>query len=297
MRAANLCRTFVGWLVLLSVAAVGRGADPLTERARDVLRRAFQEEKGWTRIHAAEALLVVSDAETVRKEFGEPVAAEGARPERIGIWRVRAALAQTPEERTRWVRQIEAVAVDAAAKDQLQGIESLAKLGERPGAAVLAAAHRLAEKGDAESLYPMWLEHLAGDTGAVKRIARRLSSPVPAARLRAAYVLRKIKPDDPEVRQALAHAAGSEPPETMAYPFVLGAALLLGADPAQAAGWRATLEKLATTSAAGARYEADQVLMQVRPAPDEALFRPGLDGTGDVRIGAAWAILALAGRR
>lgn len=294
MRVADLHRWVWGSLALLAAAGAVQGADALAAQAHEILRQAFRQERGWTRIHAAEALLAVGDAEVLRAELGGPAPEENAQPERIGIWRVRAGLACTPAERAVWVRRIESVAADAAAKDQLQAIESLAKLGGPPSPAVLTAARRFAEKGDAEGIFPMWLEFLAGDTTAVARITAKLASTVPAARLRAAYVLRRLQPDDANTRQALAHAASVEPRDSMAYPYVLGAALLLGADPAQAATWRARLEELAASGGPGARYEADQVLMQVRPAPSPARFRTGLEGAGDVRIGAAWAILGLA---
>ncbi len=285
------------WLwFLLALAGMGsaaRGADDLRERARGALHAALQEETGWTRVHAAEALLAVGDPEPVRQALATPDRDESRLPERIGIWRVRAALAREPGEKALWIKRIEEVATDSAARDQLQAVESLAKLDCRPTAAVLVAARRLAALGDGESVFEFWLQHLAGEPGALRQLAGRLDSPVPAARIRAAYVLRRLRPDDPGVRCALARAAAAEAPTSIAYPYVLGAAWLLDADPAQMAVWRAALERIATSGAPGARYEADQVLMLARLGPTPDFFRAGLEGTGDVRIGAAWAILTL----
>jgi len=282
--------------VSCAALAPALSAETLAERARAALRRSLAEEGGWTRIHAADALLALGDAGPVRAAFLPAAAGEERLPHRIGLWRVRAGLARTPEERTPWIALIAAAAADPAGPDRLQAVESLAKLGVPPAGAALAAVRAMAEGGDGERGYALWALHFAGEPDVPRRIATLLRSPEPAARIRAAFVLRQLRPADPEIRAELAAAVAAEPAESVAFPYLLGSALLLRADPAQPPGWRTALERIATSGAPGARYEACQTAMRLEPPPEPALFAAGLGRDGDARIGAAWAILFLAAR-
>lgn len=284
--------------VCLSAVTPAFAADAPTEalaqRARTVLVDALNTEKVFVKVHAAEALISLGDKETPHRVFAaELPAANDIKPYRIGVWRVLAGSSATPQERAEWIARTEAVSLDPTTMDRLHSIESLCKLGHVASAPVRAAVESMAKAGtDAEAVFPRWLLHLAGDRTALPAIVATLASEDPAARLRAAYVLRWLKIDDPATRAAIARTADKEPATAIGYPYILGAAVQLNADPARVPVWVTALEKIIADGATGARYDACQTLMLRYKPADLARLVPLLDHPdGDARIGAAWAIL------
>jgi hypothetical protein len=259
---------------------------------------ALAQEKAFVKVHAAEALIALGEKEAPRRTFlAELPAANDARPYRIGVWRVLAASSISTQERAEWIARTEAVVVDAATMDRLHAVESLGKLSHAPRDQVRAAVETMAKGGDAEAVFPRWTLHLAGERAALPAIVAALESTDPAARLRAAYVLRWLNVNDAATRRAIARAAGRESPMAIGYVYVLGAAVSLDADPARTPAWVAVLEEIISNGSAGARYDACQTLMRRYSVGELSRLAPLLDHPdGDTRIGAAWAILHVTGR-
>lgn len=282
-------------LCVTTAAALAASAQehPLASRARTVLNEALATEKVFVKVHAAEALIALGEKESPHRVFrAELPAANEVRPYRIGVWRVLAASSASPQERANWITRIEAVALDPSTMDRLHAMETLGKLGHATGGRVRAAAEAMAKGSDAEAVFPRWVLHLAGDSTALPAIVAALDSADPAARLRAAYVLRWLNINDATTRAAVARTAGREPPTAIGYAIVLGAAVSLDADPARTPAWVAALEQIIANGSTGARYDACQTLMRRYTAADLARLAPLLDHPdGDARIGAAWAIL------
>ena len=176
------------------------------------------------------------------------------------MWRVLALSSASARERAEWIVRIESVAVDPSAMDQLHAMETLGKLGHASTGPVRAAAATMAKGSDAEAVFPRWVLHLAGDQSAMPAIIAALDSADPIARHRAAYVLRWLKRNDATTRAALARTAEREPPTSIAYTAVLGAAVALDANPARTPLWLAELERIVAEGATGARYDACQTL-------------------------------------
>jgi len=267
-------------LVTMAAPAAGdsRAADDaLSARARDVLHRIAATDPGWVRIHAVEVLAAYGEGPSMRKIFlGEAKAAE-ASPQRIGIWRVLAATSPTTAERVAWIGRIERVSLVPGDPDRLRALESLGKLHYILTGSSLQAARAL---------------QLAGDSTALERLGHLLAAKDPVARQRAAYALRWLRPDDPALLRRLARAADNEPPGSVAYPFLVSAALSLNADPEQASFWQAKLERLAVGSSADARFEASQALMPYCTVSTLPLIAGLLDDPdNNTRVGAAWTIL------
>lgn len=122
------------------------------------LRELLHTQAEWVKVHVAEFLIwenrYVDEVRTVflqeEKEFGK-------QPRyRIGIWRVLAQAAKTPEERKRWTDRIRAVYDDPACTDRLHAIETLAKLR------IPVDVHRdwiagiQADRIDAFTVYKLW---------------------------------------------------------------------------------------------------------------------------------------------
>lgn len=293
--AASKIFAGLGLVLMVSTPAVATDSI-LPERARAVLLRALREETGWIRVHAAEALVAVGETREARAVFSGELPQIEASPFRIGAWRVLAATAVTAAERTAWIDKTQAVFLLPAAPDRLQSIESLAKLGVVVVGPVLDKSRSLATTApEAEQPLGLWALHLAGDRTALDRTAALLGSTDAVARLRAAYLLRRLRPDSAAIRARLGAALATEPADSIARPFLLSAALSLAADPVGLPVWRAEARELLARSAnAGAIYELCQTLMEQDAPADAARFTPLLDHAGaDARIGGAWAILRL----
>ena len=280
---------------LLVTSCANRTAprNPLADRSRQVLATALADETGFVKVHAAEALIALGSAEAARATFLEELAvANDVRPYRIGVWRVLAATGPTPLDRAQWIARLEVVVLDAAASDRVHAVESLGKLGHAPTGSVRAAIEALARGPELDAVFARWVLHHAGDPTALSAIVKALESKDPRARLRAAYVLRWLNIRDAVTLAALARAAAREPEDAVGYPYVLGSAVLLEADPERTSQWVAALERVLTQGSTGGRYDACQTLMHRSTRADLGRFTPLLDhAEADVRIAASWAIL------
>lgn len=273
-------------------------AEALVARARSTLDEALKTEQGWIRIHAAEALIALGGHERMRRLFEAELPAWENSPYRIGAWRVLAATASAPEDKAAWIARIEKVFLDPTSPDRLQAIESLCKLRHVLGGAALAAAREMEGRvAPADALFPLWALCLAGEDHALERLAGSLASPEAAVRRRAALVLRWLAPPERWIRRELARAADVEPASTVASPYLVSAALWLDVDAGRRAAWRARLEQHLMTGPAGVRLEACQTLMRIYAPRDLSRVVALLEHPeGDVRLGAAWMILAVMAR-
>ena len=265
---------------------------PLQARAIAHLEAAMTKEDGLPRIHAGDALVAVGDPLPAHASFASDSPANGNPAYRTGVWRIRAKSAQTPAEKAKWVGRLESVAVDPAAKDRLQAIEGLGKVGAPISDATRKVLRALADANGRERPFCLWALAANGDPMTAPKVMVLLDSPFDVDRLRAAYILRHLRSTDPQILTAVAKAAAHEPEGSPAWIYVQGAALVLHADPANNATIRDRVWKTYLGGAAGERYEAAQALGAAKAVPESA-FEPALKESGDPGIGAAWAILAL----
>ena len=272
----------------------GVRASATAVQAWELLWRTMGErDAGWSRVHAAEALSHLGHAAQV----GQPLTAElptwENSPQRIGAWRVLAAGAASPAERRGWLERIEGVARDPAAADRLQAVESLGKLGEGVTGTTLAAvrAHAAAIPA-ADALFPFWVLHLSGDSAGTRGLLTGLGATDPAVRRRAAFIVRRLSPLAAEIKAALTQLARTEPATTVAYPYVLAAALAHDVGPVRPEVSWTELERVWAAAPGPVRLELSQVLMprQTRATADGLAihFTAAEPGT---RIAAAWSFL------
>ena len=285
---------------LSAVRSAGAGEAPAT-RACAVLQDLAQSGTDWPRIHAAEALIALGEKASVEAQFHAAEPALARSPCRVGAWRVLACAAATPDDRRRWIAKIEAEFLDLGSSERTNALETLCKLGWRLDAREVAAARVLLEhSGPDDRNLLHWNLGLGGDPDALAALAAALASTDLELRGSAAYALRWLEPPDPATRRAVELAAGREPADTAAYPYIVSAALSLIPGSTHAAAWRRELERVIATGSAAARYEAAQALMLQYEAAHwpEALFVPLLDAPeADARIAGAWTILHVAGTR
>lgn len=269
----------------------------LRDRARASLVRSLAEEQGYVRVHAAEGLAVIGDGAQAREAYLRDLPALEAGAARVGAWRVLAITARTAAERMEFVEKIGRAFLVPGATDRLQALESLCKLHAPIVGPVFDEAVRMSVGPEGERPLAFWALHLGGEETALARLVALLGSATPLVRLRAAYALRWTGLTDAAGLTTLAAVTDVEPADSVAYPYLLSAALAVSASPERAAAWLERAIVVLRTGNAGARYELGQTLAahaQLWPALDvEALER----SAGDERIGAALLAWTLASGR
>ncbi|WP_164103678.1 sodium:solute symporter family transporter [Candidatus Laterigemmans baculatus] len=314
----------------------------LVATLRDALTEPPAEASPWVRIHAAEALLWHGDRELVAEVFaptgdnlaGDNLAGDNLagglatdEPEvRIGVWRIRAQLADQPALRQERLEPIRQALRDPAGPDRVHAAEALAKLGASLTGEDRQAAEQLADSPDpAVAAYALWLLADAGETAARERLLGLLEAEDPIARLRAAFAIRNLQqPPTASERARVEAAAASEPNDSPAKVYLLGTAWLLtprgglaaGNEPAAEStaqeadlasqeadlaspgrsrnGWGDAVRAQLTSPATGDRYAAAMAIGDGGDWSDVDQLRPLLESDdADVRLAAAHAILRI----
>lgn len=244
-------------------------------------------------IHALEALVELGGQEKVRRLLRARLPELEQSAIRVGVWRVLAGMAAGAEEQAFWSAKIEAAFLDPQAKDRLQAIESLAKLGQVRSPRVIAAARTLrSELPEPDAIFPLWALVVGGDAGALTQLVGSLQSPDANVRRRAAYVLRWVRPSAEWARRSLVRALDEEPAGTLPQAYLLCTAISLELAPARSADWAAMLEAFLPQASPGLTLEACQALRLVQGPAEIVRLAPLLEHPhGDARIGAAWALL------
>lgn len=126
------------------------------------------------------------------------------------------------------------------------------------------------------------------------RVVAALGDADAVARLRAAFVLRFTETKEPAALAALRAAADREAEGAVSRAFVVGAAFALGASAERMPAWREILEGTARRGPPAEAYEALQALRRRGGRLELERVRPLLGAThGDVRVAAAWLMLAV----
>lgn len=274
-------------------------ASLLRAKADAVLLDVFHAQEDWASIHAAELLVELGRGDSIRESMLRRMDRFEKAGTRVGAWRVMSMI-QGDSGRNEWSEKLERVFLDAAAADRLQAVESLAKLKHPLGGKAREMAARLATQL-AESdrvVLPLWAMAASGDPRALESFIGLLRSPDVATRRRSAYALRRLRPESNVLRVAILEAQKKEPADTIAYPYLLCTALDLNLDPAKTQAWFEALQSVAATAAPKVKFEALQVLADhYGPADAATLVPPLQDADGDVRAGAAFALLGIADRQ
>lgn len=284
-------------------------SDALQNQCLQELRTVLKTEQEWIKVHAAEYLLWLGEPAGVQEVYlNELRQFETKTPYRIGIWRVLAQAATTPEEKKKWTDQIAAAFKDPNGPDRIHAAETLAKLGISPKT-VDAEATRLAIAGEnrALSLYTLWGASLSdAKTAATNRqtflklaLARNEET---APRKLGAFVLRKLGGLTTAEWKQLAESALSEPISSgLQLNLVHGALVTASAKAVQSEPYRLLRVKLLAaqhSSAVGDLLELTAALAEKGIAADVPVLVPLLKHeNADVRAGAAYAILKIKSRK
>ena len=297
---ALLCLAITG-LVAGSVGSVF-AAEPDTrlddverQQLLSLLRETMHQQQGWVRIHAAESLLWHGHATEVAAAFAEEVETSEP-PYRIGVWRVMAQAAPTPQQRDQCLDRIRQALRDTTGPDRVHAAESLAKLRAPLTAEDRQAAEELAASPDpATAVYPLWLLYQSGDRAIRGRFFEIVRADAPIARLRAAYVIRHLEGTLSESEHStLLEAIAVEPDESPATAYLLGTAWLATPPGTERGVLSDTLRHLITAGTPGDRYAMATVIGEAGTQEDESALRALLvDEDADVRQAASNALLRI----
>ena len=270
--------------------------DELRERAVKTLRDAMVNEPRWVKVHAAEHLLSLGYPQDVAVIFMQELELFGSEPEyRIGIWRVLARAAISPEEKESWIANIKEAFLDENGSDRLHASETLAKLDVVIDAENRPAYFDAAEKGDGpfEAFTRCLLIH-SGESDQESVLADLLGAPDERTRQCAAYALRHVDTVSPDTLERLAATWESESGDSLAKVYLLGSLYQHTSDGIEAAELKVKLLRYAQTGNKGQKYEAIAVLGEKGDESDLPTLIALLDDPeADVRVGAAHAILRI----
>ena len=133
--------------------------DEVRQRCVGVLRHVLAQEKGETRVCAAEFLLTLDYRDGVVEAFAAELPKADTQPgARIGVWRVMARAATDDKRRAVWIAKIREVFLDTAAPDRVAAIEALAELGYqvRPAGDAQLTHEALQDQGPL-AVYARWV--------------------------------------------------------------------------------------------------------------------------------------------
>lgn len=287
------------FLLFLAVAPI-LPADSLTPRAEQVLTRVLESGPSTEQIHAAEVLIQFGRAPQVFSFLNREPQRHDATPiYRVIYWRALAGASASATERQAWVEKIWAVIAAPGLPDRLHAVESAAKLGESVPASLVPALDAwscVAVERDA--VFLSWLLLPAHRPDNFPQIlVSWLDSPDEITRLRAAYILRWLKPRDGLMLGALTRAANATSDLRLSSAIILGSACILRASPSNTAMWRRRLEAIVTGGEPPAIYHALQGLMTLYTLEDLPRVAALLDHPdADVRVAAAWTVLTVESR-
>ncbi|MGV3560246.1 hypothetical protein [Larkinella arboricola] len=286
-------------------ASVQALPDTLRNQCLQELRTVLQTEQEWIKVHAAEYLLWLGQPAGVQDVYLNELRQFATKPQyRIGIWRVLAQAAASPEEKKKWTDQIAAAFKDPAGPDRIHAAETLAKLGISP-TTVDAEATRKAIAGESRplSLYTLWGASLADSKAAAANRQQFLTLALnrqeeAAPRRLGTFILRRLGGLSAADWKKLAEAALSEPISSGVQLNLVHAALVTASPSVtRSEPYRLLRIKMLAakqSEAVGDRLELVTALAETGRPADVAVLTPMLKHeNADVRAGAAYAILKI----
>ncbi|MRS60460.1 HEAT repeat domain-containing protein [Larkinella terrae] len=278
-------------------------SDALRNQCLQELRTVLRTEQEWIKVHAAEYLLWIGERAGVQDVYLDELQKFSTKaPYRIGIWRVLAQAAATPEEKKKWTDQIAAAFADPNGTDRIHAAETLAKLGISP-TTIDADATRKAIAGENRplSLYTLWGATLADAKTAPANRRKFLDLALnrqeeAAPRRLGAFITRKLGGLTSAEWKQLAEAALAEPAASGLQLNLVHAALVTAsAEARRSEPFRLLRIKLLAAQqspAVGDQLELVTALAETGLPADVAVLTPLLKHeNADVRAGAAYAIL------
>ncbi|NLE37970.1 MAG: hypothetical protein GX621_08090 [Pirellulaceae bacterium] len=213
--------------IAASPQGIEEGVSPeLRRRCLGIIRDTLRDASLWPKVHAAEYLIWLDHSEGVEEVYLGELERSGDEPEyRIGIWRVLAQAATTPEARSRWIDRIVEAWRNPNSPDRGHATETLSKLGHAMPDRDRSVLARDAESDDPIlQAFARWLELNSGRADGMQRLAELLDSEEATSRKLAAFALRWQDELPVETRNKLVTTALHEPADSPARLHLLSSA-------------------------------------------------------------------------
>jgi HEAT repeat protein len=261
----------------------------------DLLMEELNTQRGWSAIHAGDALIEQGEIAAVTSWLTQPVFSSESFP-RVGLLRLQAACLHARAEA---IESLCRILIGPVAEDRLVAVETLAKLAVDLSPPTIAAIRLwLANSDEATRPFLHWSlmaspsislpsEHEAA-------LVKLLESDDPIARLRAAYVFgRQTEPGVPAIASLNARLA-TEPLDSPARVYLLCAALSHDASHAGRQELKRRLHHYLLHGSSNEQHEAAKALGRHGDQQDAIWLRPLLGSPHALaRIGAASSLLNL----
>ena len=267
----------------------------LRQRSLKTLTAALEKQNGWTKVHAAEALLSLDYPHGVAQTFGRELALNGNEPKyRIGIWRILAQASRNDQQREQWLDKIRAALLDPTGQDRIHAAEMLAKLGYKVRGPEAEAFDLVARTGPGPlTANVRWIFANSGQVEDETSLVTLLQSNDPETRFDAAYAIRYLPKLSPGNWNKLAAVARNEPTNSDGRVYLISAAFVQ-APLDEKMRCKTELLKYAQHGTKDDKYEACAALAKLGRAEDLPLLTRFLDDNDpDVCVGAAQAILRI----
>ena len=316
MKLPQLC--YLTFLIFLAFAAAacspasqekGVVSDSLRTEALQTLRDNLKTQSRWEKVHAAEYLLWLGYPQGVQQTFEEERQRfELISPYRIGIWRILAQTAHTPEEKNSWVNKILQAFANPEGTDRIHAAETLAKLKVSPSDTHAGITKKAINSEDAilatytgwASLYTTATESTQNERNYFFTLIRDDDARV---RRLAAYAIRQMPPLEGHQWHQLLQTALSEPDTTPAKINLLSAAIVTApSDSSQSEMYQQARQELVQTSKpriVAEQTEMISALAAVGSSSDLPMLTEVLrsNDSADLQSAAAYAILSISARQ
>ena len=283
-------------------------SDSLRAEALQTLRDNLETQSRWEKVHAAEYLLWLGYPQKVQQTFEEERQQfELVSPYRIGIWRVLAQTAHTPEDRIRWVNKILEAFADLEGTDRIHAAETLAKLKVSPSDTHAAITQRTINSKDASlATYTGWASLYASAESTPNErnnFFELIHDDDAQVRRLAAYAIRQMGSLEGQPWYQLAQSALSEPDTSPAKINMLSAAIVTApSDSTQSETYQQARQKLVP---GGTLTMAEQTeMISALAAVGSTTVLPMLtellqsdEQPADLKSAAAYAILSIDARQ
>ena len=291
------------WTGLWAGSAQGAEDPPpvnaeVRQRCVGVLRHVLAQEKGETRVCAAEFLLTLDYRDGVVEAFAAELPKADTQPgARIGVWRVMAQAATDDKHRAVWIAKIREVFLDTTAPDRVAAIEALAELGYqvRPAGDAQFAHEALQDQGPL-AVYARWVLANSGKEDDLDRLADLLTSADPGTQAKAAGAIRQMKGLSPHAQTRLAEITEATSGSGLAG-VCLRCAQCVHAPQADRLRHLTEVARFAQSTSAEESRVAGQTLAQVGRSEQAPLLIRLLDSErAEIRAVAAYALLRISRR-
>jgi hypothetical protein len=195
-----------------------------------ILQKTVYSQGFWVKVHAIEFLADLGYQKDALRYTNEELASFDSIPEkRIGFWRCKYKLSDQENDKTQWFEKIKNAYLDRNGPDRIHAVETLAKLGFSLKNVDAELVEKDLKSQTALGHFTLWGNILPAKSGGspdFERLFAVFDEENAEAKKIAAYSLGFMASMPEQNWNILAQKALAEPEQSVAYPYMLGAAYM-----------------------------------------------------------------------